>query len=85
MPTFQDLIAENRRNSILLVLGFVVLVALTVYVFAVALIGYSPRDGLVPAVIALVVAGFLALWSLYGGAGAILGMSGAVSYTHLRA
>ncbi len=78
MPTtFVDLIAANRRKSAGLVGLFLLLFMVTVYAFAVFLTGDDPRSGIVPALIALVVAGAAALASYFGGASAVLAMSGA--------
>jgi heat shock protein HtpX len=73
--TFHDLIAANRRNSVFLVIAFVILIALTVYAFSTLLWGGDLRTGLAPALIALVAAGLMSIWAIYGGARAILGMS----------
>ncbi|MBD3162191.1 MAG: M48 family metalloprotease [Candidatus Eisenbacteria bacterium] len=73
--TFHDLIAENRRNSFLLVVAFVVLISATVYAIGVFLADGDPRSGIAPAGVALVAAGGLSLGALYGGSNAILGMS----------
>jgi heat shock protein HtpX len=75
--TFVDLIAANRRKSAGLVGLFLLLFMVTVYAFAVFLTGDDPRSGIVPALIALVVAGAAALASYFGGASAVLAMSGA--------
>jgi heat shock protein HtpX len=75
--TFRDLIAENRRKSVGLVIGFLVLFTITIYVFAVFATGDNPRAGLVPALVGLGIAALLALWSYRAGASAILAMSGA--------
>ena len=73
--TFHDLIAVNKRNSVLLVIAFVILIALTVYAFGVVLSHGDPRAGIGPAAVAFVAALAMALWALYGGGKAILGMS----------
>lgn len=73
--TFHDLIAANRRNSVLLVAAFAVLISVTVYAIGVFLAGGDLRGGIAPAAIALVAAGGLSLGALFGGANAILGMS----------
>jgi heat shock protein HtpX len=78
MPkTFRDLMAENRRKSAGLVFLFVLLLMVTVYVFAVTLLGDDPRTAIVPAAIAVGAGLLVALLSYYGGASAILTMSGA--------
>jgi heat shock protein HtpX len=73
--TFHELIAANRRNSVLLVAVFVLLIAVTVGAFSTVLGQGDLRSGIVPALIALLVAGIMALWAMHGGASAILGMS----------
>jgi len=75
--TYHDLIAANRRNSMLLVAGFVLFVGLLAAVLAAAFVGGDPTAGIGAGVLALVVAGLMALWSYYGGGNAILKMSGA--------
>ena len=73
--TFLDLIAANRRNSVLLIAAFVLLVVATVYAFALVLGGGDPRRSLQAGAVALVVAILLTIWGAYGGASAILAMS----------
>jgi len=81
--TYLDLIRRNKRQSALLVLGMLLLIALLGAVLAAALaISGAGPDALVPSALlgilaALVVGGLTTLWSWYGGAGAILRMSGA--------
>ena len=75
--TYHDLIAANRRNSVLLVAGFVLFVGLLAGVLAAAFLGGDPTAGVSAGVLALVVAGLMAVWSYYGGGSAILRMSGA--------
>lgn len=75
--TYHDLIAANRRNSMLLVAGFMLFVGLLAGVLSAAFIGGDPAAGISAGVLALVVAGLMALWSYYGGGNAILRMSGA--------
>ena len=77
MKTFHDLIAANRRKSAFLVAAFLALFTLTVYAFAVFLLGDDPRSGVLPAIVALGLGGLAALLSYYGGASAVLRMSGA--------
>ena len=78
MPkTFHELISANRRKSAGLIVGFLVLFTLTVYSITIFLTGEDLRSGIVPALIALGVAGVVALFSYYQGASAILAMSGA--------
>ena len=57
--------------------GFLVLFMVTVYAFAVFLIGDDLRSGIGPAAIALVVGGLVALLSYYKGGNLVLAMSGA--------
>ncbi len=73
--TFHDLIAANRRNSVLLVAAFILLIALTVFAFSIVIGHGDIRSAIAPAGIALIGAGLMSLWAVYGGAGAILGMS----------
>lgn len=73
--SFHDLIRANRRNSILLVLGFTLLTAITVYAFGVALGGGDLESGIMPGAVALIAAAILAIVMTYGGASAILAMS----------
>jgi heat shock protein HtpX len=76
MPTtFNTLIAANRRKSAWLVAGFLLLFMVTVYAFAVFLIGGDPRSGIGPAVIALVLGVLVALLSYYKGGNLVLAMS----------
>jgi heat shock protein HtpX len=75
--TYHDLIARNRRNSVLLVAAFIVLVGVTVGVLSVAALGAPPEGALGTGAIAIVAAGLIAAWSYYGGGSAILSMSGA--------
>lgn len=73
--TFNTLIAANRRKSTWLVIGFLVLFMITVYAFAVFLIGDDPRSGIGPAILALLVGGLVALLSYYKGGNLVLAMS----------
>jgi heat shock protein HtpX len=75
--TYHDLIAANRRNSILLVAGFILFVGLLAAVLTLAFVGGDPSVGVGAGLLALVLAGLMALWSYYGGGSAILRMSGA--------
>lgn len=79
--TFPELIAENRRNSALLVTAFLALLALTTYCFALYVTGDDPRSGAVPALVAVAIGAGVALLSYFGGASAILAMSGAKPIT----
>lgn len=75
--TYHDLIDRNRRNSALLVVGFVVLVGLVVAVLSAALMGGDPASSLGVGAVALVLAGLVAAWAYYRGDRAVLRMSGA--------
>lgn len=75
--TYHELIARNRRNSVLLVAVFIIFVGVTVGVLSAAALGAPPEGALVTGAIATVAAGLVAMWSYYGGSSAILGMSGA--------
>ena len=80
--TYHDLIARNRRNSGLLVVGFVVFVAVVVGFIGAALARGDPAVGVVVGLLALVAAIAMALSSYFGGASAILRMSGARLVAH---
>lgn len=75
--TYHDLIARNRRNSALLVVGFVVFVAALVAVMGAALTGADPAASTALGGVALVLAVIMALSSYYSGASMILRMSNA--------
>jgi heat shock protein HtpX len=76
--TFHDLIAANRRRSAFLVFAFLLLFIVTLYAVTVALLDLRrPEDGLLPVVVIAILAALIAFWSWYGGAKAILAMSGA--------
>lgn len=82
--TYLDLIAKNKRDSAIL-MGVMILLGMligAVIAAAIAVYGNGAAGALVPsailgAVAALIVAGLGAVWSWFGGAGAILTMSGA--------
>lgn len=80
--TYHDLIAKNRRNSALLVVGFVLLVAVLVAVMGSALAGGDLAAALVFGGLGLVIAIVMALSSYYSGAAMILRMSGAKLIEH---
>ena len=80
--TYHDLIARNRRNSALLVVGFIAFVAVLVGVLSSALAGGDPGVAVGAGVIALLAAVAMALYSYYSGASAILRMSGARLVDH---
>lgn len=73
--TYLDLIERNRRNSMLLVAGFIAFVGLFVAVIGTALGEGDPAAGAGLGVVATVGAGLVAAWSYYGGGSAILGIS----------
>ncbi len=75
--TYHELIARNRRNSVLLVAVFIILVGVTVGVLSAAALGAPPESALGTGAVAIVGAGLVAMWSYYGGGSAILSMSGA--------
>ena len=82
--TYLDLIAKNKRQSLLLMVFMITLGMLLGAVIAAAVVAYGGGAGeqLVPsAVLGAFAAGVTAVgatcWSWYGGAGAILSMSGA--------
>lgn len=84
--TYVDLIRRNKRESVLLIGAMLVVMAL-LFGSIFALVGGSRSEGVIlPAAITGVVAGLLfaglgATWSWFGGAGAILAMSGAKQLT----
>jgi len=80
--TYHDLIAKNRRNSALLVVGFVLFVAVLVGVMGSALVGGDPAAALGFGGLALVIAIVMALSSYYSGGSMILRMSGATLIEH---
>lgn len=80
--TYHDLIARNRRNSILLVVGFVLFVAVVVGVLGSALAGGDPQAAVALGVIGLVIALVLAASSYFNGGSMILKMSGARLIDH---
>lgn len=80
--TYHDLIARNRRNSALLVVGFVVLVVVLVAVMGSALSGGDPAATAGFGAVALVIAVVMALSSYYSGAAMILRMSDARRIEH---
>ena len=75
--TYHDLIARNRRNSNLLIAGFLLFIAAFVGVASAGFLGAPPEEAAVTAAVALVAASLVAAWSYYGGDSAILRMSGA--------
>lgn len=75
--TYHDLIARNRRNSVLLVAGFVLFVGVLVGVLASGFLSAAPRHSALAAGIAILGAGLVSVWSYYGGGKAILALSGA--------
>ena len=80
--TYHDLIAKNRRNSVFLVLGFIVFVAILVGVMGAAASGGDAAAATIFGVLASVVAVGLALSSYYSGGAMILSMSGARKIEH---
>ncbi len=80
--TYHDLIAKNRRNSALLVVGFVLFVAVLVGVMGSALAGGDAASALVFGGLAMVIAIVMALSSYYSGDSMILRMSGANLIEH---
>lgn len=83
--TYIDLIRRNKRDSVMLILLMLLLGAAVGAAIAAALALYATGDGasLLPSVAvgaaaALVFGGLGAIWSWFGGANAILRMSGAI-------
>ena len=75
--TYHDLIARNRRNSALLVVGFVLFVGAVVGVLGAAAAAVPAEQAAWLALWATAGAAALAAWSYYRGDRAILRMSGA--------
>jgi heat shock protein HtpX len=90
-PTFRDLIAANKRNTVFLVLFFCLFVAVAAGLIALGIIAYLTPDavaslnwteaGLVGGGAALV-ALLVSLLAYYRGAGMVLAVSGARPITH---
>jgi heat shock protein HtpX len=83
--TYIDLIAKNKRQSVVLMIFMVALLMVVGGVIAASLTFHEP-SALIPSVIvgvlaALLTGGLAALWSYYAGANAILRMSGAQEVT----
>lgn len=85
-PTFRDLIAANKRNSLLLVLGFCLFTIVVALVLGLAVVAYvAPElveqlnwtEGLLVGAAAGGLAFLFSLFAYYGGASFILGVSGA--------
>jgi len=75
IETFHTLIAKNKRNSFILIGGFMLFFVAMGLVIGMAWSGGDWRFGAVIAGIAAVVAFVLTLLSFYGGSSALLGMS----------
>ena len=80
--TYHDLIAKNRRNSSLLVVGFVVFVAVLLGVMGSALTGGDARAAGAFGGTALAIAIVMAFFSYYSGDSMVLQMSGAKLIEH---
>ena len=80
--TYHDLIAKNRRNSSLLVVGFVVFVAVLLGVMGSALTGGDARAAGAFGGTALAIAIVMAFFSYYSGGSMVLRMSGAKLIAH---
>jgi heat shock protein HtpX len=80
--TYHDLIARNRRNSALLVAGFVIFIGVLVGIIGSALSSGDPTVAVLLAAFAAVVAAVLATSSYFSGASMILRMSGARRIEH---
>ena len=79
--TFRDRIAANKRNSLLLIAGFLGFVTLFGYVIGYAWLG-DPTRALFGLVLALVVGTFSGLATYYGGDRMVLAASRAKEITH---
>ena len=75
--TYHDLIARNRRNSLLLVFLFIGLIGTTGGVSSAALVSPTAVAALTAALLSTGIAGLVATWSFYGGGSAILRVSDA--------
>lgn len=92
MPvTFRDLIAQNKRQTALLVTLFILFIAVVVMVLSLAILAYihpnavrnlNFAQAILYGGIAAGVAALFALFSYYSGANVILGMSGAKEIQH---
>ncbi len=80
--TYHDLIAKNRRNSSLLVVGFVVFIAVLLGVMGSALTGGGAWAAAAFGGTALAIAIVMAFFSYYSGDSMILRMSGAKLIQH---
>jgi heat shock protein HtpX len=79
MVNVYEAVDANKRKSVVVVVGFVVFVALTVYVISQALaynLGYQP-GGLGAVGLALIISGLMSFTGYYFGDSIILGISGA--------
>ncbi len=79
--TFRDRIAVNRRNSLILIAGFLAFVAVFGYVIGYAWIG-DPRGALFGLGLAFLVGTISGLATYYGGARMVLAASRAKEITH---
>ncbi len=79
--TFRERIAVNRRNSLLLIAGFLAFVAVFGYVIGWAWIG-DPRGAIFGLVLAFVVGTISGLITYYGGGRMVLAASRAKEITH---
>jgi heat shock protein HtpX len=79
--TFRERIAVNRRNSLLLIAGFLAFVAVFGYVIGWAWIG-DPRGAIFGLVLAFVVGTISGLATYYGGGRMVLAASRAKEITH---
>src|SRR5687767_10893417 len=85
LVTFRDLIAANKRASILLVIGFVLFVALVAVCFGVAFLSWTNdsatwdevRGGIITGLVAGVISFFIAWLGYFTGDSLVLGVSGA--------
>ena len=89
--TFRDLVAANRRNSAMLVAGFILFTIVVVMIFALAALAYISPDAVrrlnwgQAALVGLIAGGIAALFALisyYAGDSVILAISGAREIRH---
>jgi heat shock protein HtpX len=81
MAQFESLIGTNKRNSVVLVIGFILFICALGAVLGWALLG-SPEAAIPSIALALGVSTIAALIGYYAGPGAVLAMSGAREIAH---
>ncbi|MDK1032012.1 MAG: M48 family metallopeptidase [Planctomycetia bacterium] len=76
MAEFETLISRNKRNSVLLIMGFILFISGLAMLIGWAVTG-TPQAAIPSLIIAFVVATIFGLVGYYGGSSMVLGMSGA--------